>query len=71
MNYRMQLAALNAERDREIVRLRAAGLTYDEIARAVGCCHSTAYAVLNPGYRDRSREWSREKRKRARLLPVA
>jgi hypothetical protein len=74
MNYRLQLAALNAQRDREILRLRAAGLTYDEIARAVGCGHCTAYAVVNPDSRDRQRERDRRRRRnrdRARLNGVS
>jgi hypothetical protein len=68
MNYRVQLAAMNAQRDREILRLRAAGLTYDGIARAVGCGHCTAYIVVNPDSRDRQRERDRRRRRnRARL----
>jgi DNA invertase Pin-like site-specific DNA recombinase len=53
MNYRQQRAALDAERNFEVRRMRALGSTYAEIARAVNIPYGSVYGILNPGYRQR------------------
>jgi hypothetical protein len=55
-----ELASLRAERDREIRRLRAVGLSLHAIGREVGCSASTVEAVLHPDRRAAANERRRE-----------
>jgi DNA-binding NarL/FixJ family response regulator len=48
---RDQLAALKDERDQEILRLRAEGLTHAQIGERLGCSKCTVAFVLDPAAR--------------------
>jgi DNA invertase Pin-like site-specific DNA recombinase len=60
-NARAKLAELAEQRDAEIRRLAAKGLSNPAIAAAVGCSRTQAYEVLNPEKRE---AYNRRRRER-------
>jgi transposase len=66
MNYKAQRAALDDQRNAEIDRLAAAGLSKPEIARTIGCSYAAVYNYLHPEGRERKRLCD-ERRRRLRV----